>query len=90
MSAVDPPRGDPALLAFLSERLVEERLAAEHRAKTSTSEAVERTERGLHMLEEVVRDLESGRTPDRMMLGLLTVAYARRPGFRREWNRWAV
>ena len=81
---------DPGLLAFLRERLVEERAAAATRVTGSTPEDTERTERGLRMLEEVVRDLEEGRTPDPMMLGLLTVAYAGRPDFRREWNRWAV
>ncbi len=90
MSPTNPPPADPGLLAFLVERLSEERAAAAARGRTSTPDAAERTQRGLVMLEEVVRDLEEGRAPDPMLLGLLTVAYAGRPDFRREWNRWAV
>ena len=90
MTTANPPHRDPALLAFLTERLAEEREAAAQRGTTAGPVDTERTERGLRMLEEVVRDLEEGRTPDPMMLGLLTVAYAGRPDFRREWNRWAV
>ena len=89
MTATNPPHRDPALLAFLTERLAEERAAAAERHSDAGPEATERTERGLRMLEELVRDLEQGRTPDAMTLGLLTVAYAGRPDFRKEWNRWA-
>jgi len=89
MTAVNPPHRDPALLAFLTERLAEEREAAAQRGTTAGPVDTERTERGLRMLEELVHDLEQGRTPDPMTLGLLTVAYAGRPDFRKEWNRWA-
>ena len=60
------------------------------RSETATPEEAEQTERGLRLLDTLVHDLEQGRTPDRMTIGLLTVAYARRPDFRREWSRWAV
>ena len=89
MTAAKPPSGDPDLLAFLTERLAEERSAAADRTESYSPEDKERTERGLRMLEELVDDLEHGRTPDPMTLGLLTVAYAGRSDFRREWNRWA-
>lgn len=47
-------------------------------------------ERGLRTLDDPVQDLEQGKTPDRMTIGLLTVAYARQPDFRRDWSRWSV
>jgi len=80
---------DPAFLAFLTERLSEERVKAASRSATVNPEDAEQTERGLRMLDELVRDLQQGRTPDRMTIGLLTMAYADRPDFRREWSRWA-
>ena len=90
MTSTDPPSENPAFLAFLSDRLAEERAEAASRSESASPAEAEQTERGLRMLDTLVRDLEQGRTPDRMTLGLLTVAYARRPDFRREWSRWAV
>jgi hypothetical protein len=84
------PTEDPAFLSFLTDRLSEERAAAASRCKTASREEAEQIERGLRMLDSLVQDLERGRTPDRMTIGLLTVAYARRADFRREWSRWAV
>jgi hypothetical protein len=90
MTITDPPTEDPAFLAFLTDRLSEERADAASRRKDVSPQKSEQTERGLRMLDELVRDLQQGRTPDRMTLGLLTMAYAGRPDFRREWSRWAV
>jgi len=90
MTIANPPAEDPAFLAFLTERLSEERGAAASRRRTVSAEEVQQSERGLRMLDELVRDLQQGRTPDRMTIGLLTMAYAHRPDFRREWSRWAV
>jgi hypothetical protein len=90
MDMTNPPTEDPAFLAFLTDRLSEEWAEAATRCETASPEEVEQTERGLRMLGTLVHDLKQGRTPDRMTLGLLTVAYARRPDFRREWSRWAV
>jgi hypothetical protein len=90
MSSHHPPSEDPAFLAFLTDRLSEERADAASRSETASPEEAEQTERGLRLLDTLVHDLEQGRTPDRMTIGLLTVAYARRADFRREWSRWAV
>jgi hypothetical protein len=90
MTSPHPPSEDPAFLAFLTDRLSEERADAASRSETASPEEAEQTERGLRLLDTLVHDLEQGRTPDRMTIGLLTVAYARRPDFRREWSRWAV
>jgi hypothetical protein len=90
MTITNPPTEDPAFLAFLTDRLSEERADAASRCKTASREEAEQMERGLRMLDSLVQDLEQGRSPDRMTIGLLTVAYARRPDFRREWSRWAV
>ena len=90
MTSTNRPTEDPAFLAFLTQRLSEERVDAASRRDTASPEDAEQTERGLRMLDELVRDLQQGRTPDRMTLGLLTMAYADRPDFRREWSRWAV
>ena len=90
MSTTNPPTEDPAFLAFLTDRLAEERIDAASRRATAGPEEAERAARGLRMLDQLVHDLERGRTPDRMTLGLLTLAYADRPDFRSEWNRWTV
>jgi len=90
MTSQDPSSEDPAFLAFLSDRLAEERAEAASRSETASPEEAEQTARGLRLPDTLVHDLEQGRTPDRMTIGLLTVAYARRPDFRREWSRWAV
>ena len=90
MTNTSPPTEDPAFLAFLTDRLAEERADAATRYTTASPDEGEQAERGLRMLDNLVQDLEQGRTPDQMTIGLLTVAYARRPDFRREWSRWAV
>jgi len=90
MTNPSPPTEDPAFLAFLTDRLAEERADAASRYTTANPDEAEQAERGLRMLDNLVQDLQQGRTPDRMTIGLLTVAYARRPDFRREWSRWAV
>ena len=69
---------DPAFLAFLRDRLAEE------------SRRTTPGQRGTEVLAEVLRSLETGGRPDQMSLDLLTVAYARHPEFRTEWNRWRV
>jgi hypothetical protein len=83
-------RVDEGFLAFLLERLGEEVVAANARRHAAETTAPPVTERGLQLLEELVRGLESGEVPDHMSLGLLTVAYHDHPDFLRRWNRWSA
>ncbi|CUR55815.1 hypothetical protein NOCA2300047 [metagenome] len=78
---------EEAFLAFLHDRLSEEVRAAarRHSAAESVSPV---SERGLRLLDELVRGLENGEAPDHMSLGLLTVAYGDHPDFLPRWNRW--
>ena len=79
---------DEGFLTFLLERLGEEVVAANARRHAAETIAPLVTERGLQLLEELVRGLENGEAPDHLSLGLLTVAYHDHPDFRRRWNRW--
>ncbi len=81
-------RPDEAFLAFLLERLSEEVVAANERRRSTDAVVPLVAERGLRLLEELVRGLEGGVAPDHMSLGLLTVAYGDHPDFCGRWNRW--
>ena len=77
---------DPEFLAFLSERLTEEVIAATHR-RTTAADPDGRIERGLAVLDELLGQLSRGELPDDTSLQLLTRAYAEHPQFRAEWRR---
>ena len=90
MSHSPPPLPDPAFVAFLRARLVEEAVAATGREHDATADPGSTGDRGLRMVHELLWAMEHGQPPDQMSLGLLTVAYAAHPDFDPAWNRWRV
>lgn len=85
-----PAPTDPAFLAFLRDRLTEETVAATGRSHDATAHPGSTGDRGLRMMHELLWAMEHGEAPDRMSLGLLTVAYAAHPDFDPTWNRWRI
>lgn len=86
----DPPARrrslDPAFVAFLEDRFADEARAAARRRSKVTPQRAAMTDRGLHLLDEILDDLREDRGVDPTTLELLKVAYGGHPDFRPEWH----